>query len=114
MSGEAFDLVVIDGPPVGGMADALVLANTANAALFVIAGGEGRKSAVRNALKRLAQARSRPVGIILNRFDPRTARYGYGDGYDYSKVYDYGLAPRKSAIPIKGAERQTRATEVEQ
>jgi capsular exopolysaccharide synthesis family protein len=85
VGGEAFDLVVIDGPPVGAMADALVLANTANAALFVIAGGEGSKSGVRNALKRLAQARARPVGLVLSKFDARKASYGYG----YERVYDY-------------------------
>lgn len=115
--GEAFDLIVIDGPPVGGMADALVLANSVNATLFVIAGAEGRKGGVRNALKRLLQARLRPIGIILNKFDARVASYGsygYGDDYDYAKVYDYGLASRKSVIPIKGSGRQRRTTEVEQ
>lgn len=91
VSGEAFDLVVIDGPPVSGMADALILANIANATLFVVAGGEGRKSGVRNALKRLAQARVRPVGIILTKFDARTASYGYGYSYGKDYEYDYGV-----------------------
>ncbi|MGD9657559.1 MAG: GumC family protein [Methylocystis sp.] len=98
VSGEAFDLVVIDGPPVGAMADALVLANTANAALFVIAGGEARRSGVRNALKRLGQARSRPLGVILSKFDARTASYGYA--YDRVYVYGYGLEDRRH--PDKG------------
>lgn len=95
VSGEAFDLIVIDGPPVGAMADALVLANTANAALFVIAGGEGRKSGVRNALKRLAQARTRPVGLILSKFDARMASYGYGDDRAYDYGYGYGLEDKR-------------------
>ncbi len=103
VSGEAFDLVVIDGPPVGAMADALVLANTANAALFVIAGGEGRRSGVRNALKRLAQARSKPVGVILSKFDARMASYGYGYGYGYGRIYEYGYGLEEKRHP--GAER---------
>lgn len=112
--GEAFDLVVIDGPPVGGMADALVLANTASATLFVIAGAEGRKRSVRNALKRLVQARARPIGVILNKFDMRTARYGYGDDYGYGELYDYGLSSQSDVLPVKTSARQRRATEVEQ
>ena len=87
--GQAFDLIVIDGPPVAGMADTLLLTNIASATLFVIAGGQARISNVRNALKRLAQARSKPVGIILNKFDAKMASYGYGYGYGYGD-YEYG------------------------
>lgn len=92
VSGQVFDLIVIDGPPVAGMADTLVLANITDATLFVIAGGQGRVSSVRNALKRLAQARARPVGMILNKSDARLASYGYGYGYGYSyeEVYEEG------------------------
>ena len=102
VSGQAFDLVIIDGPPVAGMADTLVLANITNATLFVIAGGEGRASSVRNALKRLAQARSRPVGIILTKFDARTASYGYGYGYGYGQDYEYGHDSAVAAQPSDG------------
>ncbi|MEF3364987.1 polysaccharide biosynthesis tyrosine autokinase [Methylocystis sp. 9N] len=92
VSGQVFDLIVIDGPPVAGMADTLVLANITEATLFVIAGGQGRVSSVRNALKRLAQARARPVGMILNKSDARLASYGYGYGcgYSYEEVYEEG------------------------
>jgi capsular exopolysaccharide synthesis family protein len=111
--GQAFDLIVIDGPPVAGMADTLVLSNIASATLFVVAGGQARISGVRTALKRLAQARSRPVGVILTKFDARTASYGYG-GYGYGYEYDYGRddgdghgADKKSPIQSGDRPRET-------
>jgi capsular exopolysaccharide synthesis family protein len=111
VSGQAFDLVIIDGPPVAGMADTLVLANITNATLFVIAGGEGRISSVRNALKRLAQARSKPVGIILNKFDARTASYGYGYGYGYGQDYEYG---HDSAVADRQSDQSRNSGEARQ
>ncbi|NUJ81726.1 polysaccharide biosynthesis tyrosine autokinase [Methylocystis sp. FS] len=113
--GQAFDLIVIDGPPVAGMADTLVLSNIASATLFVVAGGQARISGVRTALKRLAQARSRPVGVILTKFDARTASYGYGGyGYGYGYEYDYGKdagdehgADKKSPIQSGDPPRET-------
>ena len=58
VGGEIFDLIIVDGPPVMGMADALVLSNMVIATLFVIASREGRIGQVRNAIKRLAAARA--------------------------------------------------------
>src|SRR4029077_13482887 len=54
---EVFDLIILDGPPVMGLADALILANAASRTLFVTAAGETRKSIVRGAIRRLHQAR---------------------------------------------------------
>ena len=50
---EAFDLVVIDGPPTLGLADAPLLAAAAGAALFVIESGKTRTRAAIEALNRL-------------------------------------------------------------
>jgi capsular exopolysaccharide synthesis family protein len=85
VGGEIFDLIIIDAPPVMGMADTLVLANMASTTLLVIAAGEGRIHQVRGTLKRLKLARSKPLGIVLNKFAaPVSYGYGYGYGYDYS------------------------------
>ncbi|MBG0792616.1 polysaccharide biosynthesis tyrosine autokinase [Methylocystis sp. H62] len=79
---EIFDVIIVDGPPVMGMADAIVLSNAVSATLLVIASGEGRIGLVRNALKRLAQARVTPLGLVLTKYDARKAGgHGYGYGY---------------------------------
>lgn len=89
---EVFDLIVIDGPPVMGMADALLLSNAAEATAFVVAVGQARSGPVRNALKRMALARTPIIGTIITKFDARTASYGYG--YDY----DYGHDEKKDSV----------------
>ena len=77
--GEIFDVIIVDGPPVMGMADAIVLSNAVSATLLVIASGEGRIGLVRSALKRLAQARVTPLGFVLTKYDAKKlGGYGYG------------------------------------
>lgn len=84
---EKFDQVIIDGPPVMGLADAPILANISTAALLVVEAGETRISVAKNALKRLVSARAHVVGALLTKYSSQQAgQYGYG-GYNY---YSYG------------------------
>gem|GEM_PF-6132837 len=55
---EKFDYVFIDGPPVVGLADALVLANMARASLVVIEVDKTRARALTASIKRLSSASS--------------------------------------------------------
>jgi capsular exopolysaccharide synthesis family protein len=87
VASEKFDILILDGPPVMGLADAPILANLAQATLLVVQAGSTRVAVVRNALKRLNAARGHVVGGLLTRFQAQQAgAYGYG-GYDY---YSYG------------------------
>lgn len=83
---EVFDLIVIDSPPVLGLADAQLLANVTTATVFVIRAGGTRKAQLRDSLKRLRFARGNVIGAVLTRQDRKAADYGYGYGYGY----DYG------------------------
>src|SRR5690606_14557529 len=76
-----FDLVIIDGPPVMGLADAPILANIAGGTLLVIEAGTTRNGTAKAALKRLQVARARVVGALLSKFDARKAGHAYGYGY---------------------------------
>lgn len=85
-----YDQVIIDGPPVIGLADAPVLASLADGVLLVVGSGSTRIATAQTAVKRLLAARGRLIGALLARHDTRSAGYGYGyDGY-----YGYGTAPR--------------------
>lgn len=85
---EKFDQVIIDGPPVMGLADAPILANLASGTLLVVEAGETRITVGRNALKRLLAARAHVVGGLLTKFSSKHAGHGYGYGaYNY---YSYG------------------------
>jgi hypothetical protein len=56
VAAERFDIVMIDGPPVIGLADALILANLAKATLFVVNAETTRRREIGGAVKRLRQA----------------------------------------------------------
>jgi len=66
---SAFDLVVIDGPPVMGDADAMVLAREVGATVFVVAAGRLRSGSVRDGVARLQLVRAALAGCVLTKFD---------------------------------------------
>ena len=83
---ESFDLVVIDGPPTIGLADAPLLAAAAGSALFVIESGKTRTRAAVEALNRLEATGTRILGATLTKSAESSGgygRYGYGYGYGY-------------------------------
>lgn len=87
-----YDLVILDSPPVLGLADALVLGHLADGTLLVIEAGGPRVDHVRDALKRLRASRTRIIGALLTKLDARHAAYGYGYAYEY----DYAYGGRKA------------------
>ncbi len=99
---ERYDQIIIDAPPVLGLADAPILGNLAKGTLLVVESGRTRVGAGNAAIKRLLGARTRLLGAVLTKFDARQAGYGYGAGYGgYSykgqyEYYGYGAnAPKK-------------------
>lgn len=86
-----FDIVIADGPPVLGLADALLLSAQSEATIMVVEASTIRRSQVLSALNRLRSANGHIVGAVLNKFNRNNSGYGYGYGYDY----DYS-APTKS------------------
>jgi capsular exopolysaccharide synthesis family protein len=91
---EVFDFIVIDGPPVMGLADAPILSNAALATVFITGAGQARLTQVRAALRRLQTMRAPVIGTVLTKFDAKAAGYGYGYGYgdSYGFGYSYGGA----------------------
>jgi capsular exopolysaccharide synthesis family protein len=88
-AGEAFDHVIIDGPPVLGLADSVLLARACEATIFVVQADRTRASQARLAITRLAAVRANMLGAILTKFDAK--QQGYGDSY----AYEYGYANRE-------------------
>ncbi|MBG1233222.1 GumC family protein [Aestuariivirga litoralis] len=88
LAAESFDVVIVDGPPVMGLADAPIISNMMQATLMVVAANETTRDTAKTALRRLGQARANVIGAILNKFDLKHSGYGYGYGeYGY---YGYG------------------------
>jgi polysaccharide biosynthesis transport protein len=103
---EVFDLIVIDGPPVQGIADAVLLSNAAAATLFVISAGGPRTRIVTGALKRLQLSRGTLIGAVLTQCDSKTA-YGYGYEYGYGYGHNYGKPASPKGLSISQADRKS-------
>ena len=99
---EIFDLIVVDGPPVLGLADALLLSSSTAGTLFVVGAGKARKRFIRGALKRLQLSRGFLIGAVLSSYDAKAAGYGYDTGYDYG--YGYGTQARQGGLSVKRAD----------
>jgi capsular exopolysaccharide synthesis family protein len=83
---ETYDHVVIDSPPVMGLADAPLIASRVEGVIYAVESHGIRSSLVKTALGRLAAANARIFGGVLTKFEARKAHYGYG--YEYG--YGYG------------------------
>ena len=82
-----YEHVVIDSPPVMGLADAPLIASVVEGVVFAVESHGIRISQVRNALGRLKAANARVLGGVLTKFEFRKAQgsYGYEYGYGYGR-----------------------------
>jgi capsular exopolysaccharide synthesis family protein len=102
---EVFDLIVLDGPPVVGLADAPLLSSAASASIIVVGAAQVRTGMVRTALGRLRYARANVIGTVLTKYDAKAGRgdrYGYGYGYGYGQTGGQPL-PGGRAPQLTGA-----------
>ena len=86
-----FDVVIIDSPPVLGLADAPVLAALVDGVVLVIEADRGRGGSLKTALRRLRAMDPVMLGAVLTKFSATRAgnRYSEYYGYDY---YRYELS----------------------
>jgi capsular exopolysaccharide synthesis family protein len=90
---EQFDIVIIDGPPTVGLADAPLLAAAAGHLLFVVESGKTRTRAAIESLNRLEATGTHVLGATLTKFVSAATTYGYGS-YGYGYGYGYGKVGR--------------------
>lgn len=89
---ELYELVIIDGPPVLGFADAPVLADATNGTLFVVQARATRRAQARGAISRLMMGKGKILGVVLTKFDPQvSSQYG---SYNYAYDYGYGATAK--------------------
>jgi succinoglycan biosynthesis transport protein ExoP len=104
---EVFDLIVIDGPPVLGLADAQLLASAAAATIFVASAGQVRTAHLRGALRHLRLSRGFIIGAAMTKYDSRADNYQYA--YDYNYGYGYGNETAESpgglSVTSSGSEK---------
>lgn len=83
-----FDNIVIDGPPVLGLADAPVIAAVADGTLLVIESERVGRGIIKTALRRLREVRPNILGAVLTKFDASKVGNSYSSYYGY-EYYRY-------------------------
>lgn len=92
---QMYDHVVIDSPPVMGLADAPLIAARVDGVIYVVESHGIRSTVVKTALARVASSNARVIGAVLTKFEARKAHYGYG--YEYGYGYGRDDRPAKPA-----------------
>jgi succinoglycan biosynthesis transport protein ExoP len=75
--GERFAHIVIDTPPLLGVADTLVLAPRVEGVILVLRHGRAARNAAERAVQMLGSVRARLLGVVLNHADARSTTAGY-------------------------------------
>jgi len=97
-----FSQVIIDAPPVLGIADAIVLGNQVQHIVFAVKAGSTRKSSIKNSLRRLFHAGLTPMGVVMTQ-----VKGEHGHDYGYESYYGYGDVTRKGQQPVPVAAAPT-------
>ncbi|OYX08757.1 MAG: exopolysaccharide biosynthesis protein [Sphingomonadales bacterium 32-68-7] len=90
---ETYDHVVVDSPPVLGLADAPLIASHVSGIVYVVESHGIRASQIKVALSRLAATNAHIFGAVLAKFEARKAHYGYGYEYGYGYGRDSQTQP---------------------
>ena len=91
----SFDHVIFDGPPLLGIADAILIAQPMEGVVLAIEADRVPLRAIRASIARLHHAQVRIFGATLSNYRDSHAGYGYGYRYDYH--YAYGADGGKTA-----------------
>jgi capsular exopolysaccharide synthesis family protein len=94
-SALGIDYVIVDAPPMLGLADSVVLGNQLQNVLFVVQASSTRKALIKTALRRLRQGGLVPRGVVL------TQTLSHAMPQDYESYYGYG--PSDDGVPAKAA-----------
>ena len=84
----AFDVIIIDAPPVLGLADAPLIASQVDGTVFIVESRGTRRGQARGAIRRLGMSNANLLGAVLTKLNVKTVGYG---GYDYAYDYQYGM-----------------------
>ncbi|MEZ5909501.1 MAG: polysaccharide biosynthesis tyrosine autokinase [Hyphomicrobiaceae bacterium] len=90
-SREAYDLVIIDSPPVTAVVDGLVIASHVDKIVFVVEWENTPREVVQRAMSVLGDSRDSLAGIVLNKADVEQMRY-HTTYYGHYNIYNKGYA----------------------
>lgn len=88
-----FDAVLLDAPPIMGLADSLILSQYADLLVVAVDIQKTNKDALKSAMNRLKRVNAPTVGVMVTKYETQKHDdYGYGGYYYYDYKYDYKYA----------------------
>ncbi|MCS7307455.1 MAG: polysaccharide biosynthesis tyrosine autokinase [Aquificaceae bacterium] len=82
---QEYEVILIDGPPAMGFADAYIVSSYADGTILVVSEGKAKKEELKHSLRTLSLTKGRVIGAILNMSKLGRSRYGYYYYYGYGK-----------------------------
>lgn len=83
-----FDLVLLDSPPVLGLADAPLMAAVVEGVIMVVQSDRSRRGSLKASLRRLRNMHTLLLGAVLTKFDSKSSGNRYSEYYGYN-YYQY-------------------------
>jgi capsular exopolysaccharide synthesis family protein len=96
-----FDRVIVDSPPIGVVADAVVMSTHMDGTLIVLKAGRTSRDVARQGIRQLRDVKARILGALLNDLDLANQKYGqYAYYYQYGYYYgESGGRDKKPSAP---------------
>ncbi len=90
---KTFDVIVIDGAPVLGLSDSIILSSIVDKVLIVASANDTPKTELKDVKKTLENVGAHIAGVVVN--NVRGKKYAYGNYYYYTYGYGYGTKDKK-------------------
>lgn len=98
---QRYDYILVDGVPVGMVADASIIDRISDLTLFVIRLGKMDRRQLPELEKIYTEGKLSNLAIILNGLKPGGQGYGYGYGYGNYGGYGYGNEVKKKTFSLR-------------
>lgn len=96
-----YDTIILDAPPVLNVTDAAILQRVCDGIILVVAAGETKKDAVRQAKRNLDKVNARLLGVVLTKIDQKSKGYYYYGYMDYYNKEDGKNKSKKKKTSVK-------------
>jgi tyrosine-protein kinase Etk/Wzc len=100
---ERYDYIILDSPPIGMVADSLILIKYTDVILYIARQGQTLKRVFAQQMQGLKKKEINNINIILNdiQIGRKYQNYAYGYAYTYGYGYVYGESDKKKKIKKK-------------
>lgn len=78
---QVYDIILIDGAPIGSVVDSAVVASVCDGAIYVIEQGNVSRKFIQNVKKQMENSGVRMLGAILNKVKRNNSGYYYNEYY---------------------------------